>query len=219
MRLLQESGPTAVTTRGVADAAGVQPPAIYRLFGDKNGLLDAVAEQVLATSVAAKAGAADAAAATGDDPLTDLRDGWRTQVEFGVANPDVFRLLSDPERLLRSPAARRGLLVLEARVHRLAVAGRLRVPEPRAVGLIQVAGTGAVLTLLSTPAAERDPGLADAVLEAVLQQILTEPAVREDDPVRAATIAFRAVAEDVHPMSSAERGLLLDWLDRAIDRS
>jgi AcrR family transcriptional regulator len=36
-------GPDAVSTWAVSAAAGVQPPVIYRLFGDKNGLLDAVA--------------------------------------------------------------------------------------------------------------------------------------------------------------------------------
>src|ERR1700677_3669653 len=41
-RLLREQGAAAVTTRAVALAAGVQAPAIYRLFGDKDGLLDAV---------------------------------------------------------------------------------------------------------------------------------------------------------------------------------
>ncbi len=34
-RLLRDYGPAAVTTRGVAEAAGVQAPTIYRLFGDK----------------------------------------------------------------------------------------------------------------------------------------------------------------------------------------
>src|SRR3954464_5384274 len=41
--VLARGGRDAVTTRAVADAAGLQPPAIYRLFGDKDGLLDAVA--------------------------------------------------------------------------------------------------------------------------------------------------------------------------------
>jgi AcrR family transcriptional regulator len=44
-RVLRDHGPAAVTTRRVAEQAGVQPPAIYRLFGDKDGLLEAVAEQ------------------------------------------------------------------------------------------------------------------------------------------------------------------------------
>ncbi len=35
-------GPDAVSTRAVSAAAGVQLLTIYRLFGDKEGLLDAV---------------------------------------------------------------------------------------------------------------------------------------------------------------------------------
>ncbi|HLR84941.1 MAG TPA: helix-turn-helix domain-containing protein, partial [Nocardioidaceae bacterium] len=34
IELLARDGRDAVTTRAVADAAGVQAPAIYRLFGD-----------------------------------------------------------------------------------------------------------------------------------------------------------------------------------------
>ena len=45
----------AVTTRAVADAAGVQAPTLYRLFGDKDGLMEAVAEHVMAAFVHAKA--------------------------------------------------------------------------------------------------------------------------------------------------------------------
>ena len=41
--LLQTGGIEAVSTRAVAAAAGVQPPTIYRQFGDKDGLLDALA--------------------------------------------------------------------------------------------------------------------------------------------------------------------------------
>ena len=59
-RLLRDEGPGAVTTRGVAQAAGVQAPAIYRLFGDKDGLLEAVAESVMSSFVAAKASVVEA---------------------------------------------------------------------------------------------------------------------------------------------------------------
>src|SRR5690348_1292371 len=75
-RLLREEGPAAVTTRGVAEHAGVQAPTIYRLFGDKDGLLDTVAEHVMATYVAAKAAIVAAASAGDVDPLDDLRAGW-----------------------------------------------------------------------------------------------------------------------------------------------
>src|SRR5689334_12799077 len=157
-------GPVAVTTRGVAEGAGVQAPTIYRLFGDKDGLLEAVAEQVLATYVAANA----------VDPLDDLHAGGRAQIDFGLDNPAVFRLLSDPDRAGRSPAARSGMLVLESRVHRIALTGRLRVSEQGAVHLVHAAGVGTVQTLLAVPPDQRDPGLADAMYEAVLSQILVD---------------------------------------------
>ena len=215
-RLLGEHGPAAVTTRGVAEAAGVQAPAIYRLFGDKDGLLDAVAEHVLDTHVAAKAVVVAAAAADDVDPLEDLRSGWRAQIEFGLAHPALFRLLSDPERVLSSPAAAAGLRVLEARVHRLAAAGRLRVGERRAVQLVQAAGVGTTTTLLSLPAQERDPALADAMLEAVLAQVLVDAPRPAGDGTTAAAVAFRALAPDLPALTDGERRLLGEWLDRVV---
>ena len=127
--LLQQLGPHAVTTRRVAEAAGVQAPTIYRLFGDKDGLMDAVAEHVIANYVSAKTVTAAAAAADEVDPLEDLRSGWRSQLDFGLGNPALFRLLSDPDRVVHSPAAQAGKHVLESRVHRVARTGRLRVSE------------------------------------------------------------------------------------------
>ena len=215
-RLLGEHGPAAVTTRGVAEAAGVQAPAIYRLFGDKDGLLDAVAEHVLDTHVAAKAVVVAAAAADDVDPLEDLRSGWRAQIEFGLANPALFRLLSDPGRALSSPAAAAGLRVLQARVHRLAAAGRLRVGERRAVQLVQAAGVGTTTTLLSLPAQERDPALADAMLEAVLAQVLVDAPRPAGDGTTAAAVAFRALAPDLPALTDGERRLLGEWLDRVV---
>ena len=98
------AGPAAVTTRAVAQAAGVQAPTIYRLFGDKDGLLDAVAEHVFAAYVAGKSRAAG-----GGDPVADLRAGWDVHIGFGLANPALFGLLTQPGRDSRSPAAAAGL--------------------------------------------------------------------------------------------------------------
>ncbi len=216
-RLLREQGPAAVTTRGVAEAAGVQAPTIYRLFGDKDGLLDAVAEHVMATFVSAKEAVVAAASADNVDPLEDLRAGWDTQIDFGVANPALFRLLSDPGRVQNSLAARSGRRVLEARVHRVAMAGRLRVSEQRAVDLIQAAGIGAIHTLLATPPGPRDRGLADDMYQAVLRQILTDIADRADNGPLAAAVALRAIAPRLDMLTDPERQLLTEWLDRAID--
>ncbi|WP_433363114.1 TetR/AcrR family transcriptional regulator [Actinoplanes sp. CA-142083] len=212
--LLREGGPQAVTTRGVADRAGVQAPTIYRLFGDKDGLLEAVAEHVMAGFVSDKAAVVAAATAADADPLDDLRTSWRKQIEFGLANPAVFRLLSDPERVLGSPAARLGRQILEKRVHRLAAAGLLRVTEPHAVDLIQAAGVGTVQTLLATPAALRDPALGEAMMDAVLSRILTDAPAEGPSGPRAPAVALRALAPQLEMLSPSERQLLVEWLDR-----
>jgi AcrR family transcriptional regulator len=214
--LLREHGPAAVTTRRVAEQAGVQPPAIYRLFGDKDGLLEAVAEHVMAAFASSKAAIVEAATADNVDPLDDLRAGWQSQIEFGVANPALFQLLSDPTRVARSPGAQTGKRVLEARVHRVAAAGRLRVSEPRAVAMIQAAGIGVIQTLLATPPEHHDPDLAEAMYEAVLAQILTDaPDLPEGGPM-ATAVTFRAIAPELTMLSDAERKLLDDWLARVI---
>jgi AcrR family transcriptional regulator len=192
-RLLNEEGAAALTIRAVAQAAGLQAPAIYRFFEDKDALLDAVAEHVFTTYVAGKT-----LTEAGADPVAALRAGWDAHIGFGLANAALFGLLVSPGRV--SPAAEAGLAVLRARVHRVAEAGRLRVPERRAVELVHAAGTGAVLTLLESPPEDRDLGLADTMYEAVTRLILTDAPA--DFPARPAKL------------SDAERSLLAEWLGR-----
>jgi AcrR family transcriptional regulator len=209
-RLLREHGPEAVTTRAVAQAAGMQAPIIYRLFGDKDGLLDAVAEHVFATYVAGKTMADESG-----DPIADLRAGWDTHIGFGLANAALFGLLTDPSRGTRSPAAAAGMEVLRARVRRVAAIGRLRVTERRAVELIHAAGTGAVLTLLTMPPQSRDLDLSDAMYDTVLRAILTDAPALAGDGTTAAAVAFRTIVPNLPNLTDIERALMAEWLDRA----
>jgi AcrR family transcriptional regulator len=213
--LLATQGTDAVTTRSVALAAGVQAPTIYRIFGDKNGLLDAVVQHGFADYIARKP-PVDADA----DPVESLRAGWELHVGFGLANPELFRLIVTA---LRTPdgraAAAAGIEVLRGRVHRVAEAGRLRVTERRAVELIHAAGTGVVLTLIDQAEDERDPGLADTAWESVCAAILTDAAAGVTDPARAdlataAAVTLRAGLAGLTALTPAERTLLGDWLDR-----
>lgn len=207
--LLREQGPAAVTTRRVAQEAGLQPPALYRVFPGKDDLLDAAAEHVFAEHVAGKE-----ATAPLDDPVADLRAGWHTQIGFGLAHPYVFGLLADPVRARDTPAQLRGVRILAERVHRIAAAGRLRVSEEHAVNLIRAAGTGTVHTLLTLPPGQSDPRLADAAFDAVARAILTdEPAVPARDPA-AVVAAFRTVLPELTTLSAAEATLLDEWLRR-----
>ncbi|QHC22795.1 TetR/AcrR family transcriptional regulator [Streptomyces sp. GS7] len=207
--LLRDQGPTAVTTRRVAQEAGLQPPALYRLFQDKDDLLDAAAEHVFAEHVASKQ-----TTAPSDDPVEDLRAGWNTQISFGLDNPYVYGLLLDPARARDTPAQVKGVQILAERVHRIAAAGRLRVNEERAVNLIRAAGIGTVHTLLSLPPEHSDPHLADAAFDAIARAILVdEPAVPTRDPA-AVVAAFRTLLPELPGLSKAEAGLLDEWLQR-----
>ncbi|MBM7495087.1 AcrR family transcriptional regulator [Micromonospora luteifusca] len=210
-QLLRDEGATAVTTRAVAQAAGVQAPTIYRLFGDKDGLIDAVAEHVMATYVSAKA----AAVAEGD-PVADLRSGWRVHVEFGLANPELYALLGARGRGGPSPATAAGIEVLRTRVRRLAAAGLLRVDEQRALMMIHAAGNGTILALLATSEEKRDAGLSDAMLDAVLSSILVTAPATPDTTMSAVAVTFATVVPDLPGLSDAERALMTEWLNRSL---
>lgn len=120
----------------------------------------------------------------------------------------------EPSRLHDSPAIAAGTDVLKARVARVAAAGRLKVSEARAIGMIQAAGTGAVLALLSAQDEQRDPQLADALFQAVLGGILTSaPAPPASDPV---AVTFQATLPELPTLSDAERTLLGEWLTRVV---
>jgi len=107
-RLLSSGGVDAVSTRAVAAAAGVQPPTIYRQFGDKQGLLDAVTGFLLHSYLQNKRGAV-----VTDDPVQDFRDSWDLHVDFGLTNPDCYILAyvqPSPGRM--PPLARESLEIL-----------------------------------------------------------------------------------------------------------
>jgi AcrR family transcriptional regulator len=207
--LLERGGRDAVTTRAVADAAGLQPPAIYRLFGDKDGLLDAVAEHGFAAFVASKKVDPDP-----PDAVEDLREGWDLAVEFGLANPALYALMYSEPTLATSAAARAGWEILMGRIRRLAVGGLLRVDEALAAQIIHATARGAVLTWLSLPAERRNPALLTALRESMVAAVTyQEPIVRDAGPAGAAR-ALRAALTEQTPLSDAEQHLLREWLDR-----
>jgi AcrR family transcriptional regulator len=209
--LLTREGRDAVTTRRVAVAAGLQPPAIYRLFGDKDGLLDAVAEHGFAAFLAAKHVDADPG-----DPIGDLRAGWDLAVEFGLANPALYTLMyGEPSRAAWS-GLKAGLEILMGRIRRLAAAGWLRVDEDLAAAIIRATAHGAVLTWLSLPADQRDPALLTILRESMVDAVTSrQPAVREPGPAGAAR-ALRAALPEQTALSGAEQRLLGEWLGRLI---
>ena len=211
--LMAAHGSHAVTTRAVAESAGVQAPTIYRLFGDKDGLIDAVAERVMAEYVADKI---DSVADAGADPVVELNRAWHAHVEFGLANADLYALLNSPDRASRSPATSAGIDVLRSRVHRIAEAGRLRVDEQRAVQMIHAAGAGTVLALLGEPVGSRDPGLSQAMFDVVAFGILATSQGPPNSDVITVAITFMTTLAELPSLTSAERTLMAEWVARSI---
>ena len=96
--LVAESPDGDVSTRAVCEAAGVGAPALYRHFGDKEGLLSAVVDHGWDKYLATKRHRDP-----GTDPVQDLRDGWDTHTEFALLNPNLYRLMNSPA--MRTPPA------------------------------------------------------------------------------------------------------------------
>ncbi|MDX3569211.1 TetR/AcrR family transcriptional regulator [Streptomyces sp. ID05-47C] len=222
--LLAEGGRDAVSTRAVSAAAGVQAQTIYRHFGDMQGLLDEVARRGYASYLAAKQ-----AQGEDDDPVTRLRNGWDMHVAFGLANPALYRLLyTEPrpgQQFAVTGAAQQVLLGI---VERVARAGRLRTGVEPAAAMIHSAGMGVTLTLIAAQADGRlshYEGLSESVREAVLDSVLA-PAPADDDDVVARpgtgshsaavhAVALKSLMRDgVRSLTSGERTLLGEWLDR-----
>jgi len=220
-KLLATGGRNAVTTRAVSAAAGVQPPTIYRHFGDMQGLFEAVARDTFATYAREKASRAPT-----NDPVEDLRRAWDLHIAFSLAHPDVFALLySGPSVAAFRPVINEGVALLQGLVARIAEAGRLRVDVAHATDLIHAAGTGITITLAATPPEERDPRLSETMREAVLTAITVPDSAEAPDEAPGAAqaaervsvhaVALRALRTDAPSiLSPAERQLLNDWLDR-----
>ncbi|MFE2679073.1 TetR/AcrR family transcriptional regulator [Streptomyces hygroscopicus] len=214
-RLLSDGGPGAVSTRAVSAAAGVQPPTIYRLFGDKQGLLDAVVAHGFTEYLSSKTAQEPTA-----DPVEDLRAGWDLHIGLGLANPALYALMYGGQRAgTSSPAAVAAFEMLAGLIRRIAEAGRLAVPEERAAALVHAAGCGTTLTLIATPEDRRDPELSRTAREAIIAAITTEaPAATEPGPV-AAAVTLRAALPRTAALTAAESGLMREWLDRIADAS
>jgi len=209
-RLIAAGGIAALTTRAVAAEASIQAPTLYRLFGDKRGLLAAVAEHGQAKFIAEKV-----ALAPHPDPVQSLANAWDGYVDFSLANPAIFAIMNEPRIPTAGvPATAPGLAILYERVERIAQAGRLRVPVSRAVALIHAAGVGTVMTLLAIPEEERDPQLSPMARDSVMATIVGDTPRREGADRSTLAVGLRAHLGEDAVLTPGERLLLIELLDR-----
>jgi AcrR family transcriptional regulator len=218
--LLQTGGIDAVSTRAVAAAAGVQPPTIYRQFGDKDGLLDAVAAYQLQTYIARKRKLIRAS----DDPVADLRQLWELHVDFGLTHPDGYVLAYGQMRPGRwPPAAEETFELLSQVIGRIGEQGRLRMSVQRATIYFRSTGTGYILTQIGLPREERDPELAMIVFEDTMAALTDDGSRRsgERPDLAGHAVALREALRGNKelPLSAAECGLLAEWLNQLADHA
>ncbi|MBO0679486.1 TetR/AcrR family transcriptional regulator [Mycolicibacterium sp. S2-37] len=215
VELLSAAGRDAVSTRAVSAAAGVQPPTIYRHFGDMRRLVDAAASRGMADYLQEKRSRPHE-----DDPVDDLRAGWDLHVNFGVTRPHIYTVLyGDPRPGEEPRGVAEGNAILRGLLQRIAVAGRLRVEVDHAAEMVHSGCRGVALTLIATPPAERDLQLSTAVREALLAAVTTDSPDRDDGKgLVPRAIALKAAIEASPPsaLSSAEATMFLEWLNRLL---
>ncbi|GAA1301530.1 TetR family transcriptional regulator [Planotetraspora silvatica] len=217
--LLSESPEADISTRAVCEAAGVGAPALYRQFGDKEGLLTAVVDYGFEQYLAGKRAAQPSA-----DPVQDLRDGWDNHVAFAVDNPNYYRLMYSPGLSAPPGAAAEAHGLLVEVLERCAAAGRLRISPQLAAQMVMSANAGVALSLVSRPAIYTDQEFSRLVRDAVIASITVDEAPGPGGtapgtasgapgvPVTATTLSAQLRDTPPADLTSAETALLQQWL-------
>jgi AcrR family transcriptional regulator len=200
-----------VATRSVCDAAGVTQPVLYRLFGDKDGLLSAVADHVWEQYLAGKR-----AAEPGSDPLEDLRAGWDNHTSFALQHPHAYRLVFGSALTAEPAAIAEAMRLLGVVTQRLAREGLLLVSPDEASRIIMAANSGVALGMILRPT-EFPATASIEVREATIRGIVVGAVAA--DPVAAAvtTLRSRVRSEDASgAFTAAESALIDEWLARLV---
>lgn len=198
------------STREVLAVADVTAPTLYHHFGNKQGLVDAVARH----------GFAQYAPTTdvGADPFEALRAGWDQHVEYGLDHPRFYaRLYGNIEPGVPCAVTGPALEMLTRTLEPAAAQGRLAVDAQTAATRILAANVGVTLSLIGQDPEHRDPHLSAAVREAVLDSVLAEH--DEEAPAGRSTAAHAvalaaALVDDSLPLSPGERAMLGELLAR-----
>ncbi|WP_274911164.1 TetR/AcrR family transcriptional regulator [Streptomyces sp. WZ-12] len=213
--LLEEGGSEAVSTRAVATAAGITAPTLYRMFGDKDGLLAELAAYGFELYLAEK----HEALSRSEDPVADLHKGWDLHVDFGLRHPEFYVLMYGTARPGRKPpAADEAHALLVSLLDRAAVDGRLRVPVDEATRVVHAATTGATLALIGEEAPRRELSTSTRLRDTIIGSLTTDPPVATGVDLASRALALDAAltveAGAASPLRDTERALLRDWLRR-----
>jgi AcrR family transcriptional regulator len=210
--LLKSIGRDAIAIRAVADEANVQLPTIYRLFGDKVGLLDAVAERGFTRYMAI-----DPEHRESLEPIEQLRHGWDIHVRFGLENPELYGLMyAESHSRKVTPAAQIALAGLNALIGRLAAAGSLKVSQEEATFVAFSSASGVVLSTYFLPGVLHDPAYFANIRESMISSIATEAKSHDGGVIVNAATTLGGNLDRLKVLSPNERNLLHEWLNRIL---
>lgn len=231
--LLAASAGKPVSTREITTRAGVTAPTLYHHFGDKDGLMDAVAVRGFEEFVQREAGMERSSL-----PMADVQRLWDVHVQFGLSQPQVYSLMFGSTGPRKRPViVQQAERLLETELSRVAEAGALAVPPLQAARAVLAANIGVTLMLIADTAEDGQVPSADDVAtltlsvqtrDAVLRSVVTNPALVDSPSAGvaasgtgppsfvAAAIALNATLQSSHPdqLSGTEMELFLEWLHR-----
>jgi AcrR family transcriptional regulator len=187
--LLEDGGLEAVSMAGIAERVGVRAPSLYKHFGDRRGLLAAVATEVALDLGRELTAAVDAA---GPDPSAKLDALAMAYRSFALAKPRAAALLFaglapgvEPAPEANATASRPVLHVAEALVGPASALAAARVLTAFAYGFTSMESAGAFRLGGNVEEAYR---LGISVLLAGLERSAAGPAQVADSPQAAATV-------------------------------
>jgi AcrR family transcriptional regulator len=203
--LLAEYPDREPSTRELYEAAGVAAPTLYHHFGTKEGLLDAVVEEAFSVYLERK----NSVPETGD-LLADFTAGWDMHVEFGVQNPVLYRFMFGRAEGRRCAAAQKAETELRRRLTRLADEGLLQISVDEAIAVTTGMAIGCVIQLVHD--GSRADGPVALAMRAALIAELTAPSPEDNEPAWAARLLLARLASASELFTTAEEGLLRQWL-------
>jgi AcrR family transcriptional regulator len=192
---------------------GVELTVLYKLFGDKHGLLAAVVDHVFEGYLAQERTQLPSA-----DPAEDLYRSWDGHVLFASANPAVYRIAYSPWRMMAPAGAEEFRQLLYDRLVRCAEAGRLRVTPGEAAQAFMAACLGVELSLLLQPGMFSHPDLSQLVRDAILREMLIGFDGRHPDrqaaELKSVALQMATMIKDApSALTDPEVAVMLQWLD------
>jgi AcrR family transcriptional regulator len=209
--LLLESPEHDISTRAVCEAVGVGAPVLYRLFGDKSGLLAAVVDRVFDRYLASKR-----SQTVSDDPVRDLYSTWDRHIAFALKNRAVYRMAYAPSLVEVPGGVEQARQLLVQRLIRCGDSDLLTTTPNEAAQVIMAAATGVALSLITQPATFDYPALSQQVRDSVLGELLVKDGPPDRRPDTLKSVASRMTTllrANQTPLTGPELALMRQWLN------